>query len=69
MRSRLQLPIAPEKKLAALVCLLAVILLFGAAPLYALLHAVPNLTGLAAAARVIGAFASLLVLWLVITRI
>jgi pimeloyl-ACP methyl ester carboxylesterase len=51
------------------VLLLVVILLFGAAPLYALLHAVPNLTGLAAAVRVAAAFAYLLVLWLVITRI
>jgi hypothetical protein len=49
--------------------LIAVILLFGVAPLYALLHAISNLTGVAAALRVAAAVAYLLVLWLVITRI
>lgn len=49
--------------------LVAVVLLFGAVPLYALLHTIPALTGPGAAAHVVAAFAYLLVLWFVITRV
>jgi hypothetical protein len=49
--------------------LVAVILLFGVAPLCALLYAIPHLTGPAAAGCTTAAFGYLLVLWFVITRV
>jgi hypothetical protein len=49
--------------------LVAIVLLFGVVPLYALLHTIPDLTGSAAASRVAAAFAYLLILWFVITRV
>lgn len=49
--------------------LITVILLFGVAPFYVLLHAIPELTGPAAAVRVAGAFAYLWALWFVMTRV
>lgn len=49
--------------------LVAVVLLVGLAPLYLLLHAVPSLSGMAAAERVAAAAAYLLLLWFIVTRV